>query len=275
LSLGSGGAGEYFNFQDILAMLVGAIAHDVGHPGTNNAFLVNTAAKLAITYNDRSPLEHMHASVCFETLLAPGNNFLEGLKEEDFKNLRSKVIENILATDMNHHFDLADKFNSRVEHVTEAPFIKGTSSGRAAQLQAKEDRSLLMQAFTHMADLGHCCRPWKVHQVLVSVLEEEFFWQGDQEKALGLPVSPMMDRCKDSAAAGQGFFLDKLVRPLLDPFCSFLSQNLSRTFQENLASNKERWAELVKTHGKLATKDLLSLESAAGGFPLRQTALSS
>ena len=52
---------------EMFALLTSALAHDVGHPGVNNAFLVNTGAPLAMRYNDISPLENMHASIMFET----------------------------------------------------------------------------------------------------------------------------------------------------------------------------------------------------------------
>jgi len=262
ISLASGGAGEYFNFQDILAILVGAISHDVAHGGTNNAFLVNTGAKLAITYNDHSPLENMHASVCFELLNEKGNFFLDMMKPEDYKKFRTKVIDNILATDMTHHFELCDMFTERVACNLDGslPFVKNTKTDRETQKETKTDRHLMMRAFTHMADLSHCTRPWNIHKTLVTCLEEEFFSQGDQEKQAGLPISPMMDRSKDSAATGQGFFLNKLVRPMLEPFCTFLTESLQDTFKANLEINKDKWAALVAKHGKLAAKDLLPLE---------------
>mmetsp|Transcript_6717 Transcript_6717/g.11556 ORF Transcript_6717/g.11556 Transcript_6717/m.11556 type:complete len:507 (-) Transcript_6717:129-1649(-) len=259
-SLAKGGAGEYFNFQDILALLTAVIAHDVGHGGTNNAFLVNTGAKLAITYNDQSPLENMHSSVCFEMLGQPGQNWMEPLAKDVQKNARSKVIECILATDMSSHFELTDKFTARVAHSPDAPFQKNTKNDRARQQETREDRRLLMLAFTHMADLGHTSRPWDVHKNVVCLLEEEMFSQGDQERALGLPISPMMDRLKDSAATGQNFFLDKLVRPLFDPFCHFLAPGIASTFQGNLDANQAKWSELVHTFGKMSATDLIPLE---------------
>merc|ERR1712039_424934 len=101
---------------------------------------------------------------------------------------------------------------------------------------------MLMCVFIHVSDLAHCVRGWDTHKNLVVALEEEFFLQGDQEKLLGIPVMPMMDRSVDSMATGQGFFLDKLVRPLVDPFTYFISDLLSNDVLENLANNKKKWS---------------------------------
>eukprot|EP00971_Amphidinium_carterae_P100521 1988265-Amphidinium_carterae.1 len=74
---------------DCYALLVAAMAHDVGHPGRTlvsqmmrtgqsiislaqwdcvtlrtNQFLVETSHELALRYNDTSPLEQMHCSKC-------------------------------------------------------------------------------------------------------------------------------------------------------------------------------------------------------------------
>merc|ERR1719162_761303 len=151
-------------------------------------------AKLAITYNDRSPLENMHASLCFATLQREENNFLKGFPEHDFKVFRSKTIDCILATDMAHHFELVDRFSARVTKMDVNPFVTDTKTSRERQKSSKDDRHMLMQAFTHMADLGNGCRPWDVYKQLVVVLEEEFFAQGDKERGLGIPIMPMSDR---------------------------------------------------------------------------------
>ena len=49
------------NHVDMLACLVGAVAHDIGHTGTNNNFETAIGSEIAITYNDISVLESMHA----------------------------------------------------------------------------------------------------------------------------------------------------------------------------------------------------------------------
>lgn len=46
-------------------MYVAAASHDYDHTGTNNLFHVNSRSELAITYNDKSPLENHHVSSLF------------------------------------------------------------------------------------------------------------------------------------------------------------------------------------------------------------------
>ena len=43
----------------------------------SNEFLVTTHADAALTYNDASVNENMHAALAFRLLRKPGNNFLE------------------------------------------------------------------------------------------------------------------------------------------------------------------------------------------------------
>merc|ERR1711904_378563 len=83
---------------------------------------------------------------------------------------------------------------------------------------SESDSKMLLQCFMHMCDLGHCCRTFDIHKHIVVLLEEELFNQGDQEKELGLPVSPMMDRSQDSLAMSQSFFCNKLLLPLMVPW---------------------------------------------------------
>ena len=50
-----------------MAALVACLGHDTGHPGRNNAFMVNSKHKFAVLYNDISVLENLHLSLMFET----------------------------------------------------------------------------------------------------------------------------------------------------------------------------------------------------------------
>ena len=49
-------------------MIIAPACHDVGHPGLNNVYMINTGHKHAITYNDRSVLENYHAALTFQLM---------------------------------------------------------------------------------------------------------------------------------------------------------------------------------------------------------------
>jgi hypothetical protein len=77
-------------------------------------------------------------------------------------------------------------------------------------------------------------------------VSEEFFLQGDREAELGLPVSPFMDRRKDSVARTivncQVGFINVLVRPLFEEWLMFLGDaaeryHLERDIMTPLAAN--------------------------------------
>ena len=58
--------------------LVAALAHDIGHTGRTNNFLVAVRNDLAITYNDVSVQEQMHASKLLQLLGNPRMDVLDG-----------------------------------------------------------------------------------------------------------------------------------------------------------------------------------------------------
>ena len=62
---------------------------------------VQTSHPLALRYNDRSPLEHMHAATTFIAMRQPGFDVLSCAIEspEERATLRETMIEMFLATD--------------------------------------------------------------------------------------------------------------------------------------------------------------------------------
>merc|ERR1740129_192256 len=72
-------------------------------------------------------------------------------------------------------------------------------------------------------------------------LEEEMFCQGDEEARLGFPISPNFDRSRDSVASTQTFFMEAFIRPLLEPFSTFVKKEWSEQALQNVDSNKDRW----------------------------------
>jgi len=61
----------------------------------------------------------------------------------------------------------------------------------------------MLQQILHCADLSNPAKPPHVYREWVSRVMEEFFRQGDRERALGFDVSPMCDRSTVKIANAQ------------------------------------------------------------------------
>ncbi|KAJ9514582.1 hypothetical protein QJQ45_016330 [Haematococcus lacustris] len=88
------------------------------------------------------------------------------------------------------------------------------------EIQDDELRILVLQMALKCADLGHLAHSRDVHRRWVTLLEEELFLQGDQERALGFPVSALMDRTKGGITKSQAGFFSIVVVPQLQAFVS-------------------------------------------------------
>ena len=78
---------------------------------------------------------------------------------------------------------------------------------------------------------GMHARRWSVR------LLEEFFAQGDRERAAGLAVSPMMDRTATSTALSQMNFIEFIVAPLYSQVPG-LHAGLSAVIHERCRPNR-------------------------------------
>ena len=65
------------------------------------------------------------------------------------------------------------------------------------------DKSKILSLVLHCCDVAHPSKPWLLHRRWTNLLLEEFFRQGDNEKELGLPYSPLCDRNNTLVAESQ------------------------------------------------------------------------
>eukprot|EP00928_Gymnodinium_smaydae_P010946 TRINITY_DN14117_c0_g1_i1.p1 TRINITY_DN14117_c0_g1~~TRINITY_DN14117_c0_g1_i1.p1 ORF type:complete len:1017 (-),score=251.02 TRINITY_DN14117_c0_g1_i1:41-3091(-) len=213
----------YFNSYERYGLLVSAIAHDLGHMGFNNIFLTETSHELALRYNDRSPLENMHCAKLFEIVVQPRCNIFESMSRQQYKDVRKVCIEAILHTDNAHHFVM----------VKEVQMLYEVNSETLKQLRVDPDDhtlkptrdviecfrqpdslKLLLSLFLHFADISNPMKPFRICRIWAAKIIEEFFVQGDKEKALGVPVQALNDRDKVNRPFSQVGFIEFLVSPL-------------------------------------------------------------
>ncbi|DBB07279.1 TPA: hypothetical protein ACH3X3_008783 [Trebouxia sp. C0006] len=178
--------------QEVYGTYWSAITHDFEHGGLNNDFLIRTYHPLAICYNDQSPLENHHLAAASRITILEFRHVFGALElAEDAVSLRKQIINMVLGTDMKKHFDIVSRF--------QAAFKKAPSSGNSTTeidwaAVKTEDKTLMHQMLLKCADIGHLAADVSTHKRWAYQLEEEFFRQGDKEKACGLTVSPLMDR---------------------------------------------------------------------------------
>ena len=228
---------------DMLAALLAAVVHDLGHPGVNNTFLETTRDALSVTYNDSSVLENHHISTAFTLLAQDECNWAEALSEDQYRDLRETMIGMVLGTDMKAHFEHLTKFKSKL-----------AGDGFGEHLERKDVRLLLLMAL-HAADICNPAKPRELSLQWSARVMEEFFAQGDRERALGLPISPFMDRTKEPVTTTitkcQVGFINVLVRPFFQEWSTFLGEAFSREVLPLLSANAKLWenegAEICET----------------------------
>ncbi|CAK0834031.1 unnamed protein product [Prorocentrum cordatum] len=219
-----------------MACLLAAAAHDFEHVGRTNDFLVKTGHDRALRHNDRHVNENHHAAASFALLQRPGLDFLEGLSREEFRRLRGLFVELILATDMASNKSILDSFTAALDRPAGAsgapcPGRGPRTAAEAVSLPAGEgpcavpeeggfaprsaaEAVLLLQMALKGADLGHLTLSRALHLRFVRDLEAELFAQGDQESALGLEVSCLMDRERPGVASSQVGFFEAVALPV-------------------------------------------------------------
>ena len=97
------------------------------------------------------------------------------------------------------------------------------------------------------ADLGHLSSSLEVHSEWVRLLEEEMFLQGDKERALGQPISPLMDRTKAGVTKSQVGFFSVVALPLFSAFSQVFPG--AEGLVANMHANYNHWRE-VEEAGK-------------------------
>ncbi|KAL3147885.1 putative 3',5'-cyclic phosphodiesterase pde-3, variant 2 [Trebouxia sp. C0010 RCD-2024] len=170
-----------------------AITHDFEHGGVNNDFLIRTYHPWAVCYNDQSPLENHHLAAAVRFSFQPEYRHVpqEVFQAEDWIQARRLCINMVLGTDMKKHFDIVSRFQAAFKPAPTSSNSKADIDWAAVKM---EDKYLMHQMVLKCADIGHLAADVATHKRWAYQLEEEFFRQGDKERELGMPISPLMDR---------------------------------------------------------------------------------
>ena len=254
------------NSLELLSCVLACLAHDVGHKGKSNRFLILSKDPISLRYNDISVQEMMHSAILFEILLYNESNILTHLHTDNWFSVRKIVIEMILSTDMQKHFEILG--------VAKAKY---TNSLQPYDLNESEVKLDIFKLGIKCADLGHAAKDIEIHNKWCGLLIQEFFDQGDKEKELGMPVSMYCDRETTDISKSQAGFLNNVVLPVYCALSAILrSGDIDLHCVAQIKKNKSFWSDrrsltknqtvMIKKQQEIKQKEYLELMEKAGGL---------
>jgi len=253
-----GGLASRVEPRDAFLLLVAAAAHDVGHPGCNNAFLTTTEDPAAVRWNDVSVNENGHLHLCLRLLREVG--VLSGFSDEERRACKATLGRLVLSTDMAHHAKLLEEFVDAATNAMETASERSaaiyedgadeTSDDDEMDVRSWSDPVLALCYVLHCADISNPARPWRLAREWGARVSEEFYKQGDRERALGVPVAALNDRDAAGAnaaattAANQLAFARYVVEPTLEGLMT-IAPGAVEVMLQRLRENTAKYARVV------------------------------
>lgn len=230
---------------DILSLIVASLCHDAGHDGFNNTYNVQAETPLGILFKNQSVLEMKHCEVTITIMSNDQCNILSELSLMNFKTVWNSIIQLILATDMAKHFDIVNDFNALLNNKFD--------------INKPDTKILMMQMLIKAGDISNCSRPFDVADKWTDFLCEEFFHQGDLEKAKGMEyTSENNDREHLDKPKSQIGFYTSVCLPLFQAIAKVLPHlQLNANQVESNLMQWKRTAEDIKKQAELAALEEL------------------
>jgi hypothetical protein len=179
---------------EVAACFLGAHAHDVGHPGTNNRYQIAAKTALGEKYGADATLESYSADLGQQIL--EDHEILGNISPQDRLSVLATFRSCILGTDMAQHQTtclalkhLPNDFftqNYPPKRPGRAPFPGNGDYTHALSLPA-----LLLHAADISGPSRHSVAIWLTRSLAVT---REFVYQGDCERANHIPVTEAFDR---------------------------------------------------------------------------------
>ncbi|XP_055894409.1 uncharacterized protein LOC106057313 isoform X3 [Biomphalaria glabrata] len=252
---------NYLDDIELLALFVSCLCHDIDHRGTTNSFQVQSQSVLAALYSSEgSVMERHHLAQSMCILNTDGSNLFENLSSKEYQTVLDLMREIILATDLAHHLRTVKEQEQLAE------------SDSYDRNNAKHKHILLCLLMT-ACDLSDQTKNWNNTKHIAALVYQEFFSQGDLEKALGKNPMEMMDRERACIPELQISFLDNIAAPVY--------KILARMFTEaqiparNVEENRKHWVhirQLLKfRHGNstqaMSVEQIISIEEEVDEIP--------
>ncbi|CAH0683311.1 unnamed protein product [Spodoptera exigua] len=214
------------------ALMLAGLCHDLDHPGYNNNFLTLCKHPLASMYRT-SMLENHHYFLAKKII--EDKKILSRLPISDQQRILEEIKYNILCTDLAVYFQIRAQLT---------PLL----AERVFDWTENSHRRMLKGILMTTSDLSGCCKPFGIAKAIAESVYEEFYAQGDRERAMGYTPLSMMDRRRSiNQPAEQIQFLSVVVLP-----CLLMLQNVfpnTSPLTDNCRKTQEAWHEEIEIRG--------------------------
>lgn len=226
-NLSKGKIGKMLTDVEFFAALTAAAMHDYKHPGKSNLFMVKTQNDLALQFSDSSVLERMHLAESFLLTKNEDCNIFSGLDEKKYREVRKVIIEMVMSTDLSMHLQLVGNLKTAMLSEQKEDIVN--------------DPMMMMKVVIKCADIGHSAKIRHLHGLWSSLIIEEFFLQGDDERESNLAISPFMDRTNENSAKNQVGFFEFIVLPFYETVATAMFDAEFAPIMENVRDNYRLW----------------------------------
>ncbi|HUJ76588.1 MAG TPA: 3',5'-cyclic nucleotide phosphodiesterase [bacterium] len=206
-------------------LLIGAIVHDVDHPGHNNQWEMYVRSSRAERYHNHSVLENHSLALARELLARPALRFQATMDPADVAQGERILEQVVLATDFAFHKPFMEHFGRLV-----------AAAGRPVDFAPPDFLLEVGKALLKAADIANTTKPFPQAKLWGLRVMQEFWAQGRMEKQGDFPVGPLNDEDRvDLNLAQAGFIrfaaLDLFqllaqLEPELEPLVETLRENI-------------------------------------------------
>ncbi len=180
-------------------------------------------------------MENYHIAESFKVIKSNEDyNIFCNLSTAEYKTIRKRIIDCVLATDMIFHGKQVVFLKSKIETFSikhgdnSDKIVSGLDANGLNAVQQE-----FLNVFIHAADISNPTKPFHIYSKWADRVMGEFWSQGDKERDLKLPISFLCDRYSVKLPGAQLGFMDNLVLPFMSiineifPGLNFLVENIS------------------------------------------------
>lgn len=213
---------DVFSPLEKLALLVAALAHDIGNDGYACEYNENVLMPLRHLFNNKSVIESGHCILLINIIGKRRSNIFATLSKDEHEFVWKTVIELILATDMERHFRMLNKIQS----------VKETWRS------SDEGRTYILKLILKCSDFCPLVKKFDIADQFHSIIAHEFYLYGDLTYCKNIVYQDFENKEVDEGKSEPGFMVS-VVAPMFKKAAQILPEFEGRFVQ--LKKNLTQW----------------------------------